>query len=29
MPTLIVENVPPEIYDRLCRRAAEEQRSLP
>jgi plasmid stability protein len=29
MPTLIVENVPPEIYDHLCRRAAEGHRSLP
>jgi plasmid stability protein len=29
MPTLIVENVPPVIYERLRRRAAERHRSLP
>jgi plasmid stability protein len=28
MPTLIVENVPPEIYERLQERAAGQQRSL-
>ncbi len=29
MPTLIVENVPPEVYERLQRRAAVERRTLP
>jgi hypothetical protein len=29
MPTLIVENVPAEIYERLQKRAAGRQRSLP
>jgi len=29
MPTLIVENVPAEVYERLRRRAATEQRTLP
>jgi plasmid stability protein len=29
MPTLIVENVPPEVYERLQRRAAVGQRTLP
>lgn len=29
MPTLIVENVPREIYERLQERAAGQQRSLP
>lgn len=29
MPTLIVENVPAEIYERLQKRAADRQRSLP
>lgn len=29
MPTLIVENVPREIYQRLQERAAGQQRSLP
>jgi hypothetical protein len=29
MPTLIVENVPRELYDRLQQRAAAQQRSLP
>ncbi|HWG41432.1 MAG TPA: hypothetical protein VN688_01505 [Gemmataceae bacterium] len=29
MPTLIVENVPMEIYERLQKRAAGQQRSLP
>lgn len=29
MPTLIVENVPVEIYERLQKRAAGQQRSLP
>jgi hypothetical protein len=29
MPTLIVENVPPEVYERLQRRAAAQQRTLP
>jgi plasmid stability protein len=29
MPTLVLENVPPEVYERLQRRAAERQRSVP
>jgi len=29
MPTLIVENVPGEVYERLKKRAAARQRSLP
>lgn len=29
MPTLIVENVPAETYDRLQERATAEQRSVP
>jgi hypothetical protein len=29
MPTVIVENVPPEIYERLQQRAAADRRSLP
>jgi plasmid stability protein len=29
MPTLVVENVPAEIYERLQKRAAGQQRSLP
>jgi plasmid stability protein len=29
MPTLIVENVPVEVYERLQKRAASSQRSLP
>jgi plasmid stability protein len=29
MPTLIVENVPADIYERLQQRAAGQQRSLP
>jgi plasmid stability protein len=29
MPTLIVENVPPEVYERLQRRAAVGRRTLP
>jgi plasmid stability protein len=29
MPTLIVENVPPEVYERLQQRAAARQRTLP
>jgi plasmid stability protein len=29
MPTLTVENVPPELYDHLQRRAEQERRSLP
>ena len=29
MPTLIVENVPLEVYERLQQRAAVEQRTLP
>jgi plasmid stability protein len=29
MPTLIVDNVPPELYDHLRRRAEQERRSLP
>ncbi|HBI46443.1 MAG TPA: hypothetical protein DDY78_26860 [Planctomycetales bacterium] len=29
MPTLIVEDVPPEVYERLQRRAAVEKRTLP
>ena len=29
MPTLVVENVPVEIYERLQKRAAGQQRSLP
>jgi plasmid stability protein len=29
MPTVIVENVPPEVYERLQQRAAAERRSLP
>jgi plasmid stability protein len=28
MPTLVVENVPPEVYERLQRRAAAQQRTL-
>jgi plasmid stability protein len=28
MPTLVLENVPPEVYERLQRRAAERQRSV-
>jgi plasmid stability protein len=29
MPTVIVENVPPEVYERLQERAAADRRSLP
>ena len=29
MPTLVVENVPPEVYERLRKRAAARQRTLP
>jgi plasmid stability protein len=29
MPTVIVENVPPEVYERLQQRAAADRRSLP
>jgi plasmid stability protein len=29
MPTLIVENVPPDVYERLRQRAAAQQRTLP
>lgn len=29
MPTLIVENVPVEVYERIRKRAAAEQRTLP
>ncbi len=29
MPTLIVENVPADVYERLQKRAATQQRSLP
>jgi len=29
MPTLVVENVPPDVYDRLRQRAAARQRSAP
>jgi len=29
MPTLIVENVPADVYERLQKRAAAERRSLP
>ena len=29
MPTLVVEDVPPEVYERLQRRAAVEKRTLP
>jgi plasmid stability protein len=29
MPTLIVENVPVEVYDRLQKRAAARRRTLP
>lgn len=29
MPTIIVENVPPEVYDRLQQRATADRRSLP
>lgn len=29
MPTVIVENVPPDVYERLKRRAEAERRSLP
>ena len=29
MPTLIVENVPPDIHERLQQRAAAQQRTLP
>ena len=29
MPTLIVENVPPDVYERLQQRAAAQQRTLP
>jgi hypothetical protein len=29
MPTVIVENVPPEVYERLQQRAAAGRRSLP
>ncbi len=29
MPTVIVENVPPEVYERLQRRAAADRLSLP
>lgn len=29
MPTVIVENVPPEVYERLKQRATAERRSLP
>ena len=28
MPTLIVENVPPDVYERLQQRAAPQQRTL-
>jgi len=28
MPTVIVENVPPEVYEQLQQRAATDQRSL-
>src|SRR5438874_3805943 len=28
MPTLIVENVPPDVYERLPRRAAAQRRTL-
>ena len=29
MPTLIVENLPPEVYEQLRQQAAAERRSLP
>lgn len=29
MPTVIVENVPPEVYERLQQRATAARRSLP
>jgi plasmid stability protein len=29
MPTVIVENMPPEVYERLQQRAAADRRSLP
>jgi hypothetical protein len=29
VPTLIVDNVPPDIYERLRQRAAAERRSVP
>ena len=29
MPTLVVENVPPEVYERIQQRAAARQRTLP
>jgi len=29
MPTVVVENVPPEVYQRLQQRAAADRRSLP
>ena len=29
MPTLIVENVPADVYERLQKRAANQRRSLP
>jgi plasmid stability protein len=29
MPTVIVENIPPEVYERLQQRAAADGRSLP
>jgi plasmid stability protein len=29
MPTLVVENVPAEVYERLQKRAAAQQRTLP
>ncbi|MBI3822488.1 MAG: hypothetical protein HY289_07390 [Planctomycetes bacterium] len=28
MPTLVVENVPPDVYEQLQRRAADEKRTL-
>jgi hypothetical protein len=29
MPTLIMENVPPDVYERLQHKAAAQQRTLP
>ena len=29
MPTLIVENVPPVLYEQLCQRAEEDRRTIP
>ncbi len=29
MPTVVVENVPPEVYERLEQRAATDRRTLP